>query len=145
MANFARIIDGVAIDVSDNPEEHFHPDIAVEFVSVPDTVKAGWRLIDEEWIAPEVPSIPEVVVTPREVDQITFKLLFTSSERIAAKALRASDPAIDDFWTILDDPRTRSVDMRIPSIQAIIEHTLTACNVDNVAERKAQILQGIIQ
>lgn len=142
MPNFARIIDNVAIDVSDNPDESFHPDIAGEFVSVPDTVKPGWRLVDEEWTGPEV---PEVVIEPKEVDPITFKLLFTRSERIAAKALRASDPAIDDFWTILDDPRTRSVDMRIPSIQAIIEHTLTACNVENVAERKAQILQGIIQ
>lgn len=142
---FARIIDNVAIDVSNNPEEHFHPDIAAEFVSVPDTVKPGWRLTDEEWIEPEVPSVPEVAIEPKEVDPITFKLLFTSAERIAAKALRSSDPAIDDFWTILDDPRTRSVDMRIPSIQAIIEHTLTACNVENVAERKAQILQGIIQ
>lgn len=145
MANFARIIDNVAIDVSDNPEEHFHPDIAAEFASVPDTVTPGWRLVDEEWTAPEVPSVPEVVIEPKEVDPITFKLLFTSAERIAAKALRASDPAIDDFWTILDDPRTRSVDMRIPSIQAIIEHTLTACNVDDVAERKAQILQGVMQ
>ena len=142
---FARIIDNVAIDVSDDPEEHFHPDIAAEFVSVPDTVKPGWRLVDEEWAAPEAPSVPEVIAEPKEVDPITFKLLFTSAERIAAKTLRASDPAIDDFWTILDDPRTRTVDMRIPSIQAIIEHTLTACNVENVAERKAQILQGIIQ
>ena len=142
MPNFARIIDNVAIDVSDNPDESFHPDIAAEFVNVPDTVKPGWRLVDEEWVAPEV---PEVVIEPKEVDPITFKLLFTSAERIAAKALRASDPAIDDFWIILDDPRTRSVDMRIPSIQAIIEHTLTACSVENVAERKAQILQGIIQ
>lgn len=142
---FARIIDSVAIDVSNNPEEHFHPNIAAEFVSVPDTVKPGWRLIDEEWTAPEASSVPEVVVEPKEVDPITFKLLFTSVERIAAKTLRASDPAIDDFWTILDDPRTRSVDMRIPSIQAIIEHTLTACNVEDVAGRKAQILQGIIQ
>jgi len=145
MANFARIIDSVAIDVSDNPEDHFHPDIAAEFVSVPDTVKPGWRLTDEEWIEPEVPSVPEVAIELKEVDPITFKLLFTSSERISAKVLRASDPAIDDFWTILDDPRTRAVDMRIPSIQAIIEHTLTACNVENVAERKAQILQGVIQ
>ena len=142
---FARIIDNVAIDVSDNPEEHFHPDIAAEFVSGPDEVKQGWRLVDEEWAAPEDPSVPEIIAEPKEVDPITFKLLFTSAERVAAKALRASDPAVDDFWAILDDPRTRTVDMRIQSIQAIIEHTLTACNVENVAERKAQILQGIIQ
>lgn len=142
---FARIIDNVAIDVSANPTESFHPDVAAEFVNVPDIVEYGWRLINGEWVAPEVVIVPEVAIEPKEVDLITFKLLFTSAERVAAKALRASDPAIDDFWSILDDPRTRSVDMRIPSVQAIIEHTLTACNVENVAERKAQILQGIIQ
>lgn len=142
---FAKIIDNVAIDVSANPTESFHPDVAAEFVNVPDIVEYGWRLINGEWVAPEVVIVPEVAIEPKEVDPITFKLLFTSAERVAAKALRASDPAIDDFWTILDDPRTRSVDMRIPSVQAIIEHTLTACNVENVAERKAQILQGILQ
>lgn len=142
---FAKIIDNVAIDVSANPTESFHPDVAAEFVNVPDIVEYGWRLINGEWVAPEVVIVPEVAIEPKEVAPITFKLLFTSAERVAAKALRASDPAIDDFWTILDDPRTRSVDMRIPSVQAIIEHTLTACNVENVAERKAQILQGIIQ
>lgn len=142
---FAKIIDNVAIDVSANPTESFHPDVAAEFVNVPDIVEYGWRLINGEWVAPEVVIVPEVAIEPKEVDPITFKLLFTSAERVAAKALRASDPAIDDFWTILDDPRTRTVDMRIPSIQAIIEYTLTACNVGNVAERKAQILQGIIQ
>jgi len=144
MANFARIIDNVAIDVSETPEDHFHPDIAAEFVSVPDQVASGWRLIDDMWSAPDT-TAPLTAVEPKEVDPITFKLLFTSAERIAAKALRANDAAIDDFWGILDDPRTRTVDMRIPSIQAIIEHTLTACSVENVEERKAQILQGIIQ
>lgn len=140
--NYARVIGGVAIDVSDDPESHFHPDIAAEFEEVPDTVKCGWRLVVDEWEAPEVVA-PVVAIEPKEVDPITFKLLFTSAERIAAKALRATDPVIDDFWSILDDPRTRAVDMRIPSIQAVIEHTLTA--IDAAPERKNQILQGIVQ
>lgn len=143
MTNFARIVDGVAIDVSDDPELHFHPDIAAEFEEVPDAVQHGWRLVADEWEAPEVIETPVVAIEPREVDPITFKLLFTSAERIAAKALRATDPVVDDFWSILDDPRTRAVDMRIPSIQAGIEHTLNA--IDAAPERKDQILQGIIQ
>ncbi len=141
--NYARIINGVAIDVSDDPESHFHPDIAADFEEVPDTVRHGWRLVDDEWEAPEAVETPIVTIEPKEVDPITFKLLFTSAERIAAKALRETDPVIDDFWSILDDPRTRTVDMRIPSIQAVIEHTLDA--VDAEPERKDQILQGIIQ
>jgi len=143
MTNFARIVDGVAIDVIDDPESHFHPDIAAEFEEVPDTVQHGWRLVDDEWEPPEVIETPVAQIEPKEVDPITFKLLFTSAERIAAKALRATDPLIDDFWSILDDPRTRSVDMRIPSIQAVIEHTLDA--IDAAPERKDQILQGIVQ
>lgn len=142
MTNFARVVNGVAIDVSSNPEESFHPDIASEFEEVPDTVQCGWRLANDEWEAPEIAAMVAAIEL-REVDPITFKLLFTSAERIAAKALRATDPVIDDFWTILDDPRTRTVDMRIPSIQAVIEHTLDAINA--APERKNQILQGIIQ
>jgi len=143
MTNFARIIGGVVIDVSDDPESHFHPDIAAEFEEVPNTVQHGWRLVDGEWEAPEVIVPPVAPIEPKEVDPITFKLLFTSAERVAAKGLRATDPVIDDFWSILDDPRTRSVDMRIPSIQAAIDHTLTA--IDAAPERKDQILQGIVQ
>jgi len=143
MTNFARIVGGVAIDVSDDPESHFHPDIAAEFEEVPDTVRHGWRLVDDEWEEPEVVETPVVTIEPKEVDPITFKLLFTSGERIAAKALRATDPAIDDFWSILDDPRTVSVNMKIPSVQSAIEHTLDAIEAE--PGRKEQILQGIIQ
>lgn len=145
MTNFARIVDDIAIDVSDDPESHFHPDIAAEFEEVPDTVRHGWRLVDEEWEAPEVVETPVAAVEPKEVDPITFKLLFTSAERIAAKALRATDPVINDFWSILDDPRTVSVNMKIPSVQAAIEHTLTECEVADVEARMEQILQGVIQ
>ena len=33
MTNFARIIDSVAVDVSADPENSFHPDIAAQFVA----------------------------------------------------------------------------------------------------------------
>jgi hypothetical protein len=39
MSNFARIINNVAVDVSTNPQEQFHPDIAAEFEPVPDDVQ----------------------------------------------------------------------------------------------------------
>lgn len=87
--------------------------------------------------------------SPLSVSPIHFKLLFTSQERIKAKELRATDSTIDDFWSILDDPRTQSVDMYLLSIQGAIEYTLAEINANgvtiDVAARKAQILQGIIQ
>jgi len=143
MANFARIINNIAIDVSDDPDNHFHPDIASEFVEVPDEVSHGWKLLDDEWVAPDEvvpPTLPNAVVSP-----IVFKLLFTSNERIAAKTLRNTDPIIDDFWSILDDPRTDIVDMRLQSIQDIIGYTLNAINPATVSIRKAEIFTGVIK
>jgi len=55
MPNFARIIDNVAVDVSTDPENSFHPDIAAQFVSVPDNVTIGWVLVDDVWVQPEIP------------------------------------------------------------------------------------------
>jgi len=143
MTNFARVINNVAVDVSPNPDEQFHPDIAGEFEEVPDDVQCGWRLVDGDWEAPSSTIGHVESIVPKEVDPITFKLLFTSAERIAAKELRATDPVIGDFWSILDDPRTRTVDMRIASVQAAIEHTLDAIEAE--PGRKDQILQGIVQ
>jgi hypothetical protein len=59
MKNFARIINDVAVDVSSDPENSFHPSIAKDFVEVPDNVRHGWRLADGKWKAP-----PPVVVPP---------------------------------------------------------------------------------
>lgn len=49
MANYARVIDGIAIDVSTNPAEEFHPDIAGEFIKVPAAVERGWVLVKTKW------------------------------------------------------------------------------------------------
>ncbi|MCK6437762.1 hypothetical protein [Rivihabitans pingtungensis] len=53
MTNFARIIDHIAVDVSSDPQAHFHPQLASEFVAVPDQVSRGWRCDAEgHWQAP---------------------------------------------------------------------------------------------
>lgn len=84
-----------------------------------------------------------------KVGPIAFKLLFSSAERIAAKALRATDPVLEDFWGLLDDQRTQEVDLGLASVQAAVEYTLAAvkaAGVDlDVAARKAQILTGVVQ
>lgn len=54
MANFARVIDGIAIDVSTDPSAEFHPSIAEEFVKAPATVTRGWVLKGTKWSAPIV-------------------------------------------------------------------------------------------
>lgn len=82
------------------------------------------------------------------VGPIAFKLLFTALERIKATALRGTDEFIEDFWGLLDDPRTTEVDLGLASVQSAVEYTLTsvkAAGVDlDVAVRKAEILSGQI-
>lgn len=147
MSKFARLINNVAIDVVDgDPTDYFHPDIAAQFEAVPSNIEAGWVLSNDVWEAGEssVAVDPEIIYS--KVGAIKFKLLFTSPERIKAKELRASDAIIDDFWSILDDPRTDDVDLNLASIQGAIEYTLTAINAagisTDVVARKAAILSG---
>jgi len=146
MSKFARLVNNVAVDVVDgDPTEYFHPDIAAQFEEVPNNVEAGWIFEDDVWSAGESSSSPEAEVL-QTVGVIKFKLLFTSPERIKAKELRQTDLVIDDFWSILDDPRTTEVDLNLESIQDAIEYTLTAINAAGVAidvdERKADILSA---
>lgn len=52
MTNFARVIDNTAVDVSTSPMDEYHPDLAAQFVEVPDTVERGWVLVKKSWKAP---------------------------------------------------------------------------------------------
>lgn len=144
MANFARIIDNVAVDVSDDPENHFHPTLAAQFVAVPDEVTNGWRRDSKgKWSAPELAAIPDVAPVYPKVGPIAFQLLFTANEMAKAQARRAADATLAAFWKLIDDPRTDVVDLALTSVQEAVEYTLTAIESPNVAERKAAILSGV--
>ncbi len=152
MTKFARVVDGVALEVFTPPAgstlvDCFHPDIADQFTECPNNVVPN-STVDEDgdWIiaAPAQPA-PAPVVYPR-VGPIAFKLLFTSAERIKAKELEETNAAIKDFWSLLDDVRTTEIDMNLASVRGAIEYTLTAVKSAGVtltvASRLAQILTG---
>ena len=145
MSNFARIINNVAVDVSTNPQEQFHPDIAAEFEPVPDDVQAGWARNEAgEWEAPA--PTPEPTPAPTEspkVSPVEFKLLFTAGERVAIKAARASDPVIDDFLSIIEDPRLTHVNLGLQSTQDALGYLETKDLITDA--RRVQILAGKIQ
>lgn len=110
--------------------------------TIPPIYREGFtpRFINGEWIDQS---------TPPKVGPITFKMLFTGEERVKAKELRATNPALDDFWSLLDDPRTTEVDMGLASVQGAIEYTLTVVKAAGVTvdvpSRKAAILTGQVQ
>jgi hypothetical protein len=138
MTNYARIINNIAVDVSTNPTESFHPEIASQFVSVPDNVVAGWELVNGVW--GEVAAL-EVIVVPPTVSVIEYKMLFTSQERVATK--NSADPVIVDLQELMNDPRTTNVDLSLKSISDALDY-MTTLNILG-AGRKAEILTGIVK
>jgi len=106
-----------------NPAELYHPDIAQLYgTEVPDDASNGDGWVNSTLIKPEpavlaTTPIPDPIIPPKIVSPVEFKLLFTSPERIAIKAARATDPVIDDFYDLLDDPRLSGVNLSLQSTQ----------------------------
>lgn len=143
MANYARIIDGVAVDVSTAPTEHFHPDIAAEFQPVPANVAPGWRLEGGTWHAPNEPQDPDAAPAYPQVSPVQYQLLFTAAERVAIKAARADDPVIDDMYTLLEDPRLTHVDLALKSTQDALLYLQSKGLITEA--RRLEILTGNLQ
>jgi len=62
------------------------------------------------------------VNVPATISVITFKLLFPIANRVAINAARATDPTIEDFYSLLDDQRTTTVDLALPAVQEMIDY-----------------------
>lgn len=129
-----------------NPEEIYHPDIAKFYdTEVPDDAENGdgWlngALVKRPAPIPS-PATEPVAAVPPKVDVITYKMLFTSAERIATKT--STDPVIHDFQDLMNDPRTQNVDLSLKSVQDALDYMTT---IGILAEgRKAEILTGIIK
>lgn len=76
------------------------------------------------------------------VTVIQFKTLFTAAERIAARALRATDAAIDDMFDMIDDQRTLHVNLVLPDVIGMLDHLVSVEVLTE--ERKYQISQAYI-
>lgn len=148
MSLFARIKGGIVTEVSIDPANQFHTDIAREFEPVPDNVKAGWRKVGNTWIEPTNPGTP--TKPKRKTDLILFKLLFSTPERIHLKSLITTDPIIKDFFEIIDDVRITSIDMEstfiIDSVNYCVDLLVTAGIIleEDRVTRTEEILSGNI-
>lgn len=129
-----------------NPEEIYHPDIAKFYdTEVPDDAENGDGWVNGALVnrpAPTPPPAPEPVeAVPPKVDVITYKMLFTSVERIATKA--STDPVIIDLQDLMNDPRTQNVDLALKSVQDALDY-MTYIGILAVG-RKAEILTGEVK
>lgn len=131
-----------------NPAELYHPDVAKRYDTlVPDDAQSGdgWvngALVKPEPPAPVEPPAPAPATSP-QVSPVQFKLLFTPQERVAIKAARASDPVIDDFFDIVEDPRLTFVDLGLQSTQDALSYLVQQGLL--TVERRQQILAGQVQ
>jgi predicted membrane GTPase involved in stress response len=83
----------------------------------------------------------EFIQDPPVVSAIQYKMLFTSAERIAAKA--STDPVIMDLQELLNDPRTNSIDLSLQSISDALDY-MTYIGLIAIG-RKAEILTGEVK
>lgn len=128
MAKKALIIDGHAVNVVEASDlaTSFHPDIAKDFVSVPDVVEQGWRKTGSTWSAPESVEEAAPYLPPEAfvIDVPGFKMRFTPAQLVAIRA--SGDGAVKAFLSeILDDPRTTAVNLALPFVQSAVAHLAT--------------------
>ena len=72
---YARAVNNVVVDVTtSDPAGSFHPDIASQFVQVPEEVQPGWRLTEGgDWVPPNQPQPdPDPGDVPSSLTRIQF-------------------------------------------------------------------------
>lgn len=127
-----------------DPVELFHSDIAAHY----DTVVPDDAVNGDGWVNGALVKAPPLIIQAPaaqapKVSPVEFKLLFTAAERVAIKAARATDPVIDDFYDIVEDPRLTHVDLGLKSTRDAIGY-LAAQNLIT-AERTSEILAGLVK
>ena len=111
------------------------------------TKSVNWNPTTGEWLIDGGKTLAdptqdyEWVQDPPTVSAIQYKMLFTSAERIAAKA--SVDPVIIDLQDLLNDPRTTEVDLSLQSISDALDY-MTVKGILAVG-RKAEILTGVVK
>lgn len=122
----------------------YHADVAKLYdTEVPDDAANGDGWVNGQLVKPEPPAPvepPEPVATPPKVSPVEFKLLFTSAERVATKAARTSDPVVDDFYDIIEDPRLTHVDLGLQSTKDALVYMASQRLL--TTERVEEILSG---
>jgi hypothetical protein len=127
-----------------DPASLYHPDVAAFYdTDVPDEAQNGDGWVNGQIVPRPIPEpvIPEPV-TPEvvypTVSAIEFKLLFTSPERIAIKD--SVDPVVQDFFSLIEDPRLTSVCLGLKSTQDSLAYLEAVAIL--APGRKAEILAG---
>lgn len=145
MTNYARIINGVAVDVCPEPATHFHPALVADFSEVPANVAPGWILTGKTWAGPV--NVAPPAATPAEVGNLKpspmeFLLLLTLAEQAAIRAAAPNDPQVGILVSMVDDTRLTFVDLTHPTVVEAIQY-LAGAPALLTADRAARVLAGL--
>jgi hypothetical protein len=147
MKTYARIVNGHAVDVvTVDPKTIFHPEIAAEFVEVPDGTDHGDTKNGDAWVK-YIPPVPPEVVAPKPpvVTPPQFKILILEWLGAIYKAAQ-DDIVIDTFVKIIDDPRLTEVDLALNSVQTGLKYALQKIGLsdDQIAAAMTKVLSGVL-
>lgn len=128
--------------------KHIASETTIDVSQPPVHVGGVWECGSQRFVDPDGTLYEPVINTlPVTVSVTEFMLLFTATERVKTRELRATDATINDFWLLLEHPKTENVVMALPAIQASVQYTLDAIDaagleISDIPARKAQILSG---
>lgn len=149
MTKYARIVDSVAVEILVPPEgfdlaDCVHADIAELFTAVPEDVTPNSKVNGKGvWTVAAIPELEVPLEIYPVVTPMTFKMLFTSSERIAIKRSVATDDVIEDWWGIINDPNLTEVNLGLKSAQDGLDYLISVGII--TPERKPEILSGLVK
>lgn len=167
MAKHARLTeadengDRVAIEVVDfDPDGRFHPDIASQFIQVPDATEPGSVKNGQTWshpdpVEPEDPAEPQPVYR-KQVSPAEFRNSFSAFEEVAINEFASGTPAPDEapetstyrkvvgvFFDRVRDPHLSTVNLEDPRNLAGLDLLVTIGLVSQA--RRDEIARGIAE
>lgn len=78
-----------------------------------------------------------------KISPVQFKLLFAPAERVAMGAAQATDPVLQDFFGIVNDPRLTFVDLGLQSTKDAVAYLVGKKLITQA--RADEVLAGIVK
>lgn len=95
---WARIVNSIAIEIIDfDPNGRFHPDVAVQFVEVPDSTKKDAKLVDGQWINPTPQPFPTLEQIVQDQAQQQAAAEQAALVQLKADIVQSTHQRLDDF------------------------------------------------
>lgn len=140
---FAHVVNDIIHDIAPGvPALLYHPDVAKLFTTkVPDNANKGDTFKDGV-LTKAVPIEAPVINLPVMVTPPHFKNLFTLTEQVKIKKLRATDELLDAFFTNLEDPRLQALDLNSNTTKEVIAALQSTDPAVLTAERAQAVLSN---